>query len=127
MMKWNKPIRLEELLPEFQRLAPAVQVFLVRYLSNGHDKSEACQVSHPKCASPAVLGCQILSRLRVRRILDLYEQRSAVESMLLKVERLIKHAERDGVRMKSLILPLTRVAKALERLAASELKHESTT
>ena len=74
-----------------------------------------------------MLGCQILSRLRVRRILDLYEQRSAVESMLLKVERLIKHAERDGVRMKSLILPLTRVAKALERLAASELKHESTT
>jgi len=113
-------IRIEELLPAFQRLALSVQKFLTLYLLNGRNKIAACRVSHPKCKTPAVLACQILSRRRVKKVLDIWEQRSAVEATLANVERLIKHARRDGVRMKSLIAPLERLTNVLERLAASQ-------
>jgi len=119
----SKQIRFEDVQPDFQRLSLGVQKFVALYLCNGRDKIAACLVSHPHCKSPAVLGCQILGRARVRRIINTFDQRSGVQTTLDKVERLIKHARRDGTRMKTLVAPLTRVAKALERLAASEASH----
>jgi hypothetical protein len=122
VMESTNQIGIDELLPAFQRLGLGVQKFLVLYLFNGRDKVEACRVSHPTCKSPAVLSCQILSRRGVKRVLDIWEQRSAVEATLTNVERLLKHTRRDGVRMKSLIAPLERVAKALEAIAAKDSK-----
>jgi hypothetical protein len=119
-MEPNKQVRLDELLPAFVRLSPNVQIFLARYLSNGQDKIEAVSVSHQQCKTPAVLGCQILARARVRHILNAYEQRSAVEATLVNVERLIKRARRNGTRMKTLIVPLERLIKVLERISASQ-------
>jgi hypothetical protein len=111
---------MEELLPQFQRLSLGVQKFLALYLLNGRDKIEACRISHPNCASPAVLACQILGRSRVRHILNICDQRSAVDATLLNVERMLKRIRRRGSNHADLIAPLNRIAKVLECIAIAK-------
>lgn len=90
---------------EFLRLSPQVQIFVVKYLANGGDKLDAVSISHPNCKNPHVLSCQILSRARVRRVIDAYQQRSSIDVTLAELKqgqkKILKLLERLAVKKES--------------------------
>ncbi len=114
----QKRVGLEPLLPLFQRLSEPQRIFLARYIANGYDSAEAARIAYPYAKNHAVMGCQLLQRRRIRKILDAHFQRNQTESVLLDVQRLIKRSQRKGANLDRLVPAWNRAAAALERLAA---------
>jgi hypothetical protein len=115
-------LHLRELMasPEYQHLANAAQrFFIIEYVSLGiatgtYDAVKAAAIAYPRCKTPKLLSYQLMSKRCIRKVLALHWHRSAIDEVILDLQRLIKQARRRGSNTGILLPDLKRVASALE-------------
>ena len=121
---------LDSVLPALVKLSTAQAAFLGKYLvadqQNPASAAAAALFAYPNCANPSVLACQILRRRCVKNIVSQFFGKSDLQVALETMYTLIKRSrrKRNGalVNQQVLVPAWTRVARALEALAAKEEK-----
>ncbi len=109
-------------LPEWRVLTERQRNFLGKYIAEGmttgrYDAVEACKIAYPNTKYAELRAYQLLGNKRLRRVLDIHFQRSAMDSLLADLHRVIKRSLRRGSKQPRVNPDLTTAIQFFEKHA----------